>query len=610
MCSAANRQLVLGAVMAAGGASALAFGAWGAGAGLILVSGVFILSGRLLRVSGNAVPAVNTAFNAALEGRLGDAERLLDEVEATRPIRYVQRVADLQRANIALRRGDLDAAAAKLDAAVKQPPGILTGREERMHVLGAHALRALVFASKGDAERARADIAVVRGSPLSTADSLARAAVAEAIVLDRTGDRDALAAHLAGERRLLLDYTAPRERAVVRAYQRMLRAPRTSVYRQAAPREPERDAHEEPPLADWIARIAPAAAPFVRVARTAADEAAAPVEEKEVEPGLVKLAAERVAGKGAKAPAPRTGKVVVLWAALVLFFLVLWQSLTLPDTRAALGPASDGPPEVATSTVLSGVVLIFVAVFAALVWRNVRIERRLAAALGTLGRGDERAAAAEFEALTRGPFPLVAAHAHLSLARLAERRADFEAALAHCDAGIGKASAQPTTRAIASTMLLPDLVAERAFVLAATDRRDKARAEMEVLAEQFPAYPFRAPAELRVKLVERARLGDLEGAARIVDARKEDVPLPLRDETLADLVRVTARPEAAGAGEAERLKEELRLDADVRGWIEAVAPAILAAFARAGDEAAERDAEAEREALAEEEAAAPRARVG
>jgi hypothetical protein len=600
MRSAANRQLAIGAVGLTGGACALALGAWTAGAGLILVSGVFLLSGRVLRASGNAVPAVNTAYNAALEGRLGDAERLLDEVEATRPMRYVQRVVDLQRANIALRRGDLDAAAARVEAAVTVPSGTLTRREERVHVLGGHALRALIFASKGDAERARADIAVVREDPRSTADLLARAAVAEAILLDRAGDRDALAAHLARERRLLLDYTAPRERAVVRAYQRMLRAPRTSVYRQAAPRELERDAHEEPPITDWIARIAPSAAPFVRVARAATAEAPAPLpaEEKKIEPGLVKLAEERVAGKGAKRVGPRAGKVVALWAVLVVLFVLVWQLQTPTGASSASAPV----PEIGISAVLSAIVVLFVAVFAALVWRNVRIERRLSAALGTLGRGDERAAEAEFEALTRGPFPLVSAQAHLQLARLAERRADFAAALAHCDAGIGKASAQPTTRAIASSMLLPDLVAERAFVLAATDRRDKARAEMEVLAEQFPAYPFRAPAELRAKLVERARLGDLEGAARIVEARKEDVPLPLRDETLADLVRVTARPETAGAGEAERLKEELRLDAGVRAWLEAAAPAVLASFARLGDDA-ERDAEAEREALAEEEAA-------
>src|SRR5262249_9216243 len=46
---------------------------------------------------------------------------------------------------------------------------------------------------------------------------------------------------------------------------------------------------------------------------------------------------------------------------------------------------------------------------------------------------------------------------------------------------------------------------------------------------------------------------------------------------------------SAGAGEIERLKNELRLDGRLRGWLETVAPAALAAF-----DATERSGDAER----------------
>ena len=119
-------------------------------------------------------------------------------------------------------------------------------------------------------------------------------------------------------------------------------------------------------------------------------------------------------------------------------------------------------------------------------------------------------------------------------------------------------------------------------MLAATDRHAKAAAEMAVLSEAFPAYPFLARAELRVGLVSRARRGDLAGAARLVAGDTDDVPRSLRDETLANLVRASAHPKTIGAGEVQRLSDELRFDADLRAWLKAVAPGPLRAFEAQG----------------------------
>ena len=83
--------------------------------------------------------------------------------------------------------------------------------------------------------------------------------------------------------------------------------------------------------------------------------------------------------------------------------------------------------------------------------------------------------------------------------------------------------------------------------------------------------------------------------------RLADESLSVREALLADLARAAARPGGAGSGEIERLRDDLRTDAVSRRWLEAVAPAVLAAFGRlaSADESAEGEREAEAEAEAE-----------
>jgi hypothetical protein len=176
--------------------------------------------------------------------------------------------------------------------------------------------------------------------------------------------------------------------------------------------------------------------------------------------------------------------------------------------------------------------------------------------------------------------------------------------------------------------VLPNLHAQRGFLLAATGHPDDADAELAALAASFPAYPHMAVAELRIGVLSRVRRGDFEGAADVAARATPNVPLPLRDEMLMDLVRLVGRPGSLGAADAERLHRELRADREVVRWLEVVAPALLQAFetspfdpldpvaaeeaprveARFADDHAERDAhdaehDAEREADAALEAA-------
>jgi hypothetical protein len=234
--------------------------------------------------------------------------------------------------------------------------------------------------------------------------------------------------------------------------------------------------------------------------------------------------------------------------------------------------------------------------------RAERARRKLAGAPAALLRGDPEILAA-LQSMTRSATGHVAAQAELVLAEHAERRADFAAARAACDDGIEAADRDKASRIATSQRILPDLRAERAFLLAATDRPAEARAELALLAERHPTYPHRAAAELRVALVTHLRRGDLAAAAALAAGPIEDLTLSLRDETLLDMVRLVARP-GASAGERERIQAELRDDPELARWVDLVAPALMSAFAKPRAAAGEGDAKAEEEAAAVEEEAA------
>ena len=605
----ANRTLVIGVAFVLLGMAAVVAGSALAGLPIVLTGAIFLYSGALVRLSGDAVGSLNTAYGAALEGRAADAEGILDGMEARFQLGYIRRVIDVQRAGLALRRGDLDAALTRAGAAITRRVGLFSGNQDRAQIAGARGLRALILASRGEVEGARAEVAAMRATQETPADALARAAVAEAVILERAGEREALATHLVTERRLLFDHTAPRERAIARAYRRMLKATKTSVYRSAAPREAEPAPGAEPSVADWIAQMAPAAAPFARARAAPGTAEAPPVQAKPVAPDLLRAAQERLQGKNVKTPAALVRRTLGLWIVLILMFLAIWQFLSpgppapIPEEAATTPPGEMVTWIAAVLPAVAGALPFLVLVL--LIARNQRRVRGLSATLSAVARGDA-GAEAQLQAFTRARQPLTVGQAHLHLARLAEQRADFDAALSHCDSGVAAITAGAGLRALAAATLLPDLLTERALVLAATDRAQEAGAEMAVVATTFPAYPFRAPAELRVALMARVRRGDLEGAARLVEGKSEDLQLPLRDETLADLVRAAVHPESAGAGELERLGEDLRDDAELRRWLEATAPSALAAFSRAGQETSGRGQaghDAEAEALAEQEAA-------
>jgi hypothetical protein len=256
---------------------------------------------------------------------------------------------------------------------------------------------------------------------------------------------------------------------------------------------------------------------------------------------------------------------------------------------------------------------MFLAAFVAIIVLLVRRQRaktaQLRAALTTLARGDHASAMASFTALTSGP-PLVGAQALLTLATETERLGDLGEARILCERGIAIAATSPIA---ASPMLLPGLFAEHAHILAAQGESAEAGAELALIEQRYPAYALLDTVRFRITLLDRARRGDFAGAAQIAE-KSADLALTVRDELLADLVRVLADPESRGSVETERLRKELRGDTVSAAWLEKVAPKVAAAFAGggaaggAGEASMAAEAEAEREALALQEEARERAR--
>jgi hypothetical protein len=365
------------------------------------------------------------------------------------------------------------------------------------------------------------------------------------------------------------------------------------VYRTAASRE--EPAAQEPAIGDWMERIAPGMGAF----------APAPARPRAVSPLDARAGVDDGALAAAKRQLPRprstAWKVLALWVLLILLFIAIWQLLAPSSgTRVTTASPADTPSDW-WSTALT--VAVGLAVFAGLLAYRVLPARRAGKELLAATRAvalDDPTGAERLTALMKGAPAAFAAQASHWLAELAEKRGDFAGALATVEAGLAKLNTRALETAT-SDFVLPSLLG--AFCKLLLGRRDEAIAEMALIAERFPSFPFLARTTFRVQLVDAARRGDITAAAELA-AAAQDLAITPREELLADVTRV---PEA----ERTRIEAALRADPESARWIELAAPEALRALARAGEEAGDRtnddaareaDAEAEVEAEAEADA--------
>lgn len=599
--------VVLGcALLALGAATGFGLAGLGVAAGFGIALGVYYV---VRGIEGARVMAGQRAILEATrrmtEGKLLAADRLLLELAPSIKSPTVRRALLVTRARLALRLGELGRAGELLDAALGVEATsferVLTGSPEEQ-IACAHGLRAFVSASRGDDEAARRDARAARDNEAAGASALAEAALAEAILLDRAGDRVALGRHLEARRLVLLGGGDRRERAIVRAYQRMLHSTATTPYRHA----PRRDSRgDEPALVDWVAAVAPGAAAHVREA--------APAQGADVDVGPVTAQAQSAVAKARRAASARPRAAARGGAlALVTFaVLVLARVVSLPEVPPHATLTQETVHYLMLLEFLVGVALPAIVVLLALRnlfrgQRAIHTSDRLSRAFTAIAVGDLERAERLLAAPLRDEVALLAAQAELGRSYVAERRADLGIALAACDRGLALL-ASPGDRRLAADVLYPELVAQRAFVLTALGREGEANAE---LAGMPAGFVFAERARARVRMLGLARRGDFTGAARVAEGIGIDVPLGPFAELLADAVRVVGAPARMGAVEIERVRAELGSWKEGRAWLDAVVPGLAAAARSAAGDVDERGVVDDTESRAEPKADAARRTTG
>ncbi len=540
---------------------------------LVICGGLLalVLRGRRVNAASARHQAALQASTAHLEaGRYEEAEQAVESLSRSRLPQF-RRAYHAQRAEIAARRGDRAEATARLDEAMTAPVGRWYRGAQEGVVRAARGLRAFLRASAGDEAGAREDVATLRADAQATPAQLARAALAEAMLLDKAGDRAALGELLSRHRALILAAAPARERALLRAYEAMLESSPASVYRQQGDREaPGEDAAE---IAAWVAWHAPSAAPFVRTGTAAAAGATGRGIKAEAPSDEARRKVEASRPKGAKDP--RSLKAFALRVVLILAFLAGW---------VWFGVSVAPLPEWLLIAVVG---LGMGAWVVRKVRRANREARRIAGASRAISVGDLEGAAAALD--FEPSFPNHRAQAAHFQAKIALRRGEMGEALARCDRAFvvlaqiqgGKVTppAAPPKGQKPGWDFARVVAADRAYALAGLGRGDEAWAEI-AWAQGFPdAFPIH-----RVALLTRLLADDFAGAARVFEKRDAAMLLPAHDELLGEMARFAGRPAARSVAEAARLRAELRRDPELTKWIEAVTPGLTAAFERAAAE--------------------------
>jgi hypothetical protein len=468
----------------------------------------------------------------------------------------------MRLATIASREGRFHDAAAEATAAIDTRVSWIESMSNRVQLTHARGLRAIAAASDGDEDLARRDAAAVRAEPDAPFDAHANASLAEAVLLARHDDRAKLAELLRRDRRLLLHGMPPRERALVRAMERMVETSPAGVYRRAARRDEA--ASEETPLSRWLAGIAPGLAAFA----LKTDHAAPYDERPAVPPPAAAPAPPARLPDATEAPsaARRHGqewKTLALWLLLVVLFLTIWQVMQ-PVSDPAPTALRSGP-DFAPASFLS---ILFVLILALIVGKTAaanRVNARLGRAVRANVLGDSKSARAGYAALAKGSGR-AAGLGSFGLASMAEDEGRFANAVEHCDYGLAQ-----VRRGGGDDFVMPILLASRAVALASMDRSADAGRQLAELERDHPHYHMLACTQATVGLVRAVRSGDMNGARAIALARNPDLPLDIRHELLADaLVAI----EAGTAAELARIDRELEEEPELRSWLKAIAPSI------------------------------------
>jgi hypothetical protein len=526
-----------------------------------IAAGTFVIFGPALAASQMMLAAASLWFWRLL--RVDDSLHLVatarsrlqrGDVEAARtalarlPAREISKQSRVARATFALQAaiawhdGDAHEAESAASKAIAIPPRRSDPSYDGYYLAFAHAMRALARAALGRAADADADAAAAETMKPRTADVFVRIHLARAIAFARAENRAGLASTFAALGVWPIEWLAPRERSLLRALRRMAHT-RRNPYRESAGDD---GVSTSDVFAAWIARIVPNAPVHAVGAQRRAQA-----------PGPAKTNAQRSRIWNAAAVS-----LVVL--AVAHFFLgVVWDG------------AKENPPPLPWPFAFSGLTIAALLVGRVVLHRRNDQERARAlyAALFALARNDADARA-QMDALVALPDPATRAWGHYGLGQLAERSADWSAVVDRCNRGLAAINASATLRAWFSDTLLPAFLGGRAWAHAALGKKTEAQADLDLLAREPPSYSGFEAYRFGVALMSAVRDQDMEAAGRVARTRVVDVPLGVKCEMLADIVAATV--DGAPEGEIARLEAELRENALLCAWIDAVAPSMRA----------------------------------
>lgn len=515
---------------------------------LPILGGTLALLGAYQWRMGIAATTANTAAAAINSGDLDRARALVAMARAQHRLTYVHRLLDSHESEIAWRDGDLEAARRALDVGRARRDAIPVGAWRGHHIVHLDALLALVRAMLGDDRGAEETIERVRNAESAQPGPLARVELAHAMLLARRGDLNALHTHLMRQHVLLSEGLEARGRALHRVLRRMTATRASSAYRLPA----KNTAGKPGRSASWIARVFPGGAEHVELDE---DVAVAPVFVAPNHAPAPPAPSAPVARKS------RSLRVVILWVVLVVAFAAIYTLLRDPE-----GP---GTP-IALAPIFGILLIVFFGVLALNVARARRGTRTLEEAQRALICGELDRAESLARSLRDGNNRVLAANASLILSSVLERRADFAGALAECDRGIGQLTG--LMKMGTSDVLLPQMIASRAYLFGTLGRDADSDGELARLARDYPAFPYAAGMVLRTRLVRAAKNGDLPLARELAMARG-DVSVGAYAELVAELVL------AVDAEDREErvasVREDLAALPDADRWLRSIAPALM-----------------------------------
>ncbi len=524
--------------------------------------GYYIWSWHFVITAISSAQASNMAYQHLTKGEHTEAEEMFKSIEDPPP--YVRMAIEGHRARLAMARGDLASVKVHATNVLAQPTQLISRAHQKPHRASAHSFLALGAAFDTNEAEVAKNAQAVRNVLVATPESLARAAVAECVLVWKRQDRQTLT-RLLRENARVLWFALPRERVLVRAMSRYVSMDGSSVYREPA----ERYEGDTTGL-EWINAIAPDAAPYapvtgyksratMRAALETLHQAALPA----AEPHQTFTRVQKLAFAGLVVC---TGGLGIAYACLAFvrsFASLSWEREQFFD-RFFLA-------------VLSVAIVLFLLLVAIRVFKTrseARDTRNLSRAIRLRIEGDQRGAIAKLAKIADSPnwvaYPLAASH----LADELEMQGEWVDAMATVTKAISRVAKNELARGASADIVLPELIRKRSFLCAVSNHLDDALADLALLRRDFPAYPYLPIATFETELVAFLRRGDLEQARALVKSRTLDLGIRPNVQLLCDWV--LAKTGDLSRRDVRLLEAETDRDANVRRWLDVVGPGLVA----------------------------------